>query len=69
MTELYYPNLDDEELLRIAQDSTDPLVEELVKRMSKALDVGDELRFAIRELETKVASFETYIDRKRGLKD
>lgn len=69
MTELYYPNLDDEELLRIAQDSTDPLVEELVKRMSKALDVGDELRFTIRELETKVAGLETYIDRKRGLKD
>ena len=38
MPELYYPNLTDEELLRIARDSVDPLVEELVKRLGSLLD-------------------------------
>ena len=38
MPELYYPNLTDEELLRIARDSVDPLVEELVKRLGGLLD-------------------------------
>lgn len=68
MSKLHYPSLDDEELLRVAQDSTDPLVEDLVKRLSKALDRISELAFAEGELTSKVSSLEQYIERNRAMK-
>lgn len=69
MAELYLPNLDDEELLRVAGDSTDPLVEELVKRLAEQLDDKVELEGQIRDLNSEVTKLTETIDRSRGLKD
>ncbi|HET8870318.1 MAG TPA: hypothetical protein VFM48_07725 [Aquabacterium sp.] len=68
-TPLYYPNLDTEELLRVAQDSTDPLVEELVKRLAWTIDANAIERQRNESLEHQIVSLEQRIDRERGLKD